>query len=721
MKAWFMFLSHSVCRKSITFSFIIHLMAWSALSAPYKTDVKLDGPFTGTETLTPFDGWSVIQSMTLSADIELPAADSLVRAVLVDTEANEYLIYEVYPLLTDKTVFSVTNVCEETCTLPPIAPESLRIEIVNAKVSGITLTHPSESHGKCTHTTHGKLKKIKAAIAAKRLKWRAGDTQVSRLSYAQKKRFFGGDVPNLQGFEYYKGGIFKVVSSADGGGAAESVVPSTKGSQADGADTDTLITHLDWREKHHANDPASPYYDNDPTGSGWFTPVKTQSCNHCWVFAAVHITEALVNLYYNHHIDIDLSEQAVASCSGAHIGTCEDGGYLDGYPSALSYIREHGVVEETCYSYVGTQEPCNVCMAPADRIQVSSIFHLPNNDEMIKRALIENGPITGGFRSLWHFLVLIGFDQDPETGETIWLVKNSYGDDWGENGFGRMTADITDLYGLNVVKTPIISQEPYPIRCLDADGDGYYNWGLSEDPPGTCPPDIPAEKDCNDADPAVFLLNANGHCLPGQCQADADCDDNDNCTTDICRSDLTCNNIPISGCGDCSVAAAPLTKHQADGRAYSIAYQDCSACWYQCQFPMGCAATSATYFALGSDESLGSAGEKIVTLYSSDSRTWTRAGCDPTDRLCDGKICDDGLICNGMETCTAGECIAGTPVDCKDDDECTIDQCDEENDVCASIPDPLCGTCLSPWEACSSDTQCCSNDCSRGVFVRRCQ
>jgi len=49
--------------------------------------------------------------------------------------------------------------------------------------------------------------------------------------------------------------------------------------------------------------------------------------------------------------------------------------------------------------------------------------------------------------------------------------------------------------------------------------------------------------------------------------------------------------------------------------------------------------------------------------------------------------CDDGDYCNGVETCSAGACVPGTPPDCDDDIACTIDSCNEDDDVCVNTPD----------------------------------
>lgn len=50
--------------------------------------------------------------------------------------------------------------------------------------------------------------------------------------------------------------------------------------------------------------------------------------------------------------------------------------------------------------------------------------------------------------------------------------------------------------------------------------------------------------------------------------------------------------------------------------------------------------------------------------------------------------CDDGNWCNGLESCEPGQgCVAGAPPVCDDGIECTIDSCDEGLDACASTPD----------------------------------
>lgn len=90
--------------------------------------------------------------------------------------------------------------------------------------------------------------------------------------------------------------------------------------------------------------------------------------------------------------------------------------------------------------------------------------------------------------------------------------------------------------------------------------------------------------------------------------------------------------------------------------------------------------------------------------------------------------CDDGLYCNGVETCVSGFCQSGTSVDCSDSgDQCNDGVCDEESDVCTTqvkTEGTLCedglfctendycsaGTCLSGTPKTCDDGESCTGD-----------
>lgn len=75
--------------------------------------------------------------------------------------------------------------------------------------------------------------------------WRAGQTTITHLSYQQKEDFFGKKF-NLLGFDYYKGGVYESLKK----------LSNTK-------QTSEYINSFDWRNRHGANNPNSPYFDGD--------------------------------------------------------------------------------------------------------------------------------------------------------------------------------------------------------------------------------------------------------------------------------------------------------------------------------------------------------------------------------------------------------------------------------------------------------------------------
>ncbi|MCZ7681702.1 MAG: putative metal-binding motif-containing protein [Sandaracinaceae bacterium] len=65
-------------------------------------------------------------------------------------------------------------------------------------------------------------------------------------------------------------------------------------------------------------------------------------------------------------------------------------------------------------------------------------------------------------------------------------------------------------------------------------------------------------------------------------------------------------------------------------------------------------------------------------------------GVDPLCASCPGGTdteCDDGLPCNGVETCYRGLCAPGTPLVCDDEIRCTVDTCVNSAGGCVYTPD----------------------------------
>ena len=483
--------------------------------AQQPKSIKIDKWFSNSQAIFPFTNIEKVYKLALSGSIQLDKENSLIRVILVGADFHEYLVYEAYPLIADNNSAKIINECEETCIMEGISPHSLKIELIDAslQIDEMALTdytpslemELSEAQLQIKEERDAdKISKLNENIKKKGQKWIAGETSISQLTYEEKKKLFGADkVPNLQGAEFYKGGIFEIKS-----GESSSSSSNNNGS--------SLIESFDWRNRHGADDPDSPYYDGDPTRSGWITPVRNQGgCGSCWAFSAVGATEALANLYFNQHLDadhfLDLSEQDVLSCSGG-------GGCNGGSPgTALGYIANTGVVDEGCFPYTASDQPCdNKCSDPTEIIGIHGSEYISPGDgeENIKRSLIDYGPLNFGIDSWWHSIVLVGFDKDVDDGATIWILKNSWGTGWGENGYGRIKVDLSDMYLLYSLRTPVTSlMAPFEIACNDFDGDGHYNWGIADVTPSSCPTIGSLDKDCDDYDPSLGPYDADGNCV----------------------------------------------------------------------------------------------------------------------------------------------------------------------------------------------------------------
>ncbi|MGE0824069.1 MAG: S8 family serine peptidase [Candidatus Binatia bacterium] len=95
-------------------------------------------------------------------------------------------------------------------------------------------------------------------------------------------------------------------------------------------------------------------------------------------------------------------------------------------------------------------------------------------------------------------------------------------------------------------------------------------------------------------------------------------------------------------------------------------------------------------------------------------------GAPPSGECTVNADCNDGLYCNGIETCVSGTCQAGTPVNCNDVFACTVDSCNETTDACDHIPNnALCndGAYCNGAEICNATAGCQSGtpvSCSTG-------
>ncbi len=505
--------------------------------------------------------------LSVSGRVTFEKESSYFRIVLVDKDLNEYLVYETYPLLADSNSFTFNSVCQETCILNSVSPVSLKIFGEGAiyaidKISTIDdlqqlrIANIAEEKERVkTQQEEQKIQKLNEQIKVKGISWIAGKTSVSNLSYEEKKKLFRKEdgtpvdrLPNLQGFEYYKGGIFEIKSGSPGLSAAQEASPSA------------LPASWDWRNVH---------------GENWNTPVRDQgSAGTCWAHARTGAFESQINLYYNQHLNIDLSEQMYVDCETYDEKPIGMGNYLEecgcrfsnGNLAIPNYcvLSIHGLPDEKCDPYVGREYPdgppqewfCTsgyVCEDWQNRAwrnvgyhgylrlytpasEGSCRYHLGLTEVDFKKKIIEKGPADSGFDPWGHSMVLEGYETDSSDNLTVWIYKNSWGTIWGENGYAKIKTDVSNINEGHVPLGPFIPPPDHSywpagfdgeIKCVDKDDDGYCNWGTSETKPSTCPESCKPLKDCNDSDPNLGPFDENFNCrfsCQNSAQGDLNCD-----------------------------------------------------------------------------------------------------------------------------------------------------------------------------------------------------
>jgi len=248
------------------------------------------------------------------------------------------------------------------------------------------------------------IKDIQALIDQSGGRWVAGETSLSNLSWNEWLNYVGLD--------------FEPVNAPGVSGLSDVVTPS----------------FLDWRD----------------FGGDYVTEIRNQAkCGSCWAFAMTGGLESYALLIEKKPgVDLDLSEQIMLSCSG--VGSCS-GGRLN-----ARYLEKTGLPPEEYYPYTATNGKCSNATDgwQEKTYKIGDWGSVSRDLASLKAALVKYGPLptammvyedfmhyksgiyshVTGRRLGGHAILLIGYSDE----EKYFIVKNSWGTKWGENGFFRI-------------------------------------------------------------------------------------------------------------------------------------------------------------------------------------------------------------------------------------------------------------------------------------------
>ncbi|MCF8142609.1 MAG: C1 family peptidase [Deltaproteobacteria bacterium] len=282
------------------------------------------------------------------------------------------------------------------------------------------------------------LEQIRAKIKQNGYKFTVDHNWVFDMSPEQKKKFLSRRPPSFPR---------SVETVEDMGPLAEHIGQSA------------LPSSFDWR---------------DYNGRSYIGPVRNQGdCGDCYAFGACAAAEGTYN-WANGKYDAncaDFSEAFVAFCLSDHYSGFDGCDGADYDYEELDALVDYGVCNENVYPYEDYEQPCQSSAWAAPRTTFHSWHRIKCNDiEAIKTAIMTYGVVDaavyvgsafeaymGGegpyedtntscegyypddpcfYAITNHGVALVGWDDN--NGEGYWILRNSWGTNWGEGGYMRI-------------------------------------------------------------------------------------------------------------------------------------------------------------------------------------------------------------------------------------------------------------------------------------------
>lgn len=216
------------------------------------------------------------------------------------------------------------------------------------------------------------------------------------------------------------------------------------------------------RSKKLLRRPAAPAKVDWRTKGVVAPPGDQGQCGSCYAWSAVEAVQSA------HAIKtgklLELSEQQVIDCDSIDNGC--NGGLMD---NVFKYIVSNGGIDTSAdYTYTAQDGSCNARKANKHAVAISGFQDVKANSPSQLKLAVAQQPVsvavcaegdvwqlydsgvvsTGCCTDLDHGVLAIGFDTAPSDSDAFWLVANSWGSTWGEDGTIRLALNVSDPQGV---------------------------------------------------------------------------------------------------------------------------------------------------------------------------------------------------------------------------------------------------------------------------------